>query len=36
MGNWVGILLNRGSGLDLEAHGNSCYGVWSVPEIFIL
>ena len=36
----VGILLNMGSGnwagLDLEAHGNSCYGAWSVPEIFVL
>ena len=38
--NRVGILLNMGSGnwagLDLEAHGNSCYGAWSVPEIFVL
>ena len=32
----MGILPNRVSGLDLEAHGNSCYGGWSVPEIFIL
>ena len=22
--------------LDLEAHGNSCYGAWSVPEILDL
>jgi len=27
-GNWAG--------LDLEAHGNSCYGALSVPEIFVL
>ena len=35
-----GILLNTGSGnwadIGLEAHGNSCYGAWSVPEIFVL
>ena len=23
-------------GLDPEAHGNSCYGAWSVPEISVL
>ena len=23
-------------GLDPKAHGDSCYGAWSVPEIFIL
>ena len=36
----VGILnliwVKELAGLDLEAHGNSCYGVWSVSEIFVL
>ena len=36
----VGILnliwVKELASLDLEAHGNSCYGVWSVSEIFVL
>ena len=24
------------AGLDLEAHGNSCCGAWSVPEFLVL
>ena len=36
----MGTLLNMGvrglASLDQEAHGNSCYGAWLIPEIFVL
>ena len=32
----VSLGVRKLAGLGLEAHGNRCYGAWSVPEIFIL
>ena len=35
-GNFTYYGVREPAGLDTKAHGNSCYGAWSLPEIFVL